>query len=56
MKYDELLIKIREVKIEYEKRYKKPLETFAEFEKYVIERQIRFGKRKALSSLKGFDL
>lgn len=55
MKYDELLMKIKEVKSEYEKKYSKPLETVAELEKYVMERQIRL-KRKTLSSLKGFDI
>jgi hypothetical protein len=53
MKYDELLIKIREMKLEYEKKYNKPLETVAELEKYIMERQVRFGKRKNLTSLRG---
>jgi hypothetical protein len=53
MNYDELLNRIREIKLEYEKKYGKPLETVIELEKYIMERQVRFGKRNNLTSLKG---
>lgn len=53
MKYDELLDKIREIKLEYEKKHNKPLETVLELEKYIMGRQVRFGKRKNLTTLKG---
>lgn len=53
MEFNELFNKIQEIKLEYEKKYNKPLETIKELEEYIIERQMRFGKRKNLTSLKG---
>jgi len=53
MKYDELLDKIKEIKLEYEKKYKRHIKTILDLENYIMERQVRFGKRKNLTSLKG---